>query len=173
MLSEQIQTPAGSLLLAATDEGLCLSNWTADPRCGANERAATLLFGSDPAGDVAAGHLRHAAVAIADFFSGKTLEVDFRDIIIYGSPLRQRILRRVMLIPPGITASYSRIGAEVDPSAHARAVARAMATNPLQLIVPCHRVVGAGGSLCGYAGGLDAKKMILELESVALFRLMP
>ena len=76
------------------------------------------------------------------------------------------VLKAVMAIPPGETASYGEIAAQIGKPGAARGVGRANATNPVPLVIPCHRVVGANGRLTGYggAGGLETKQWLLDLE---------
>lgn len=84
-----------------------------------------------------------------------------------GSEFRRRVWRVLLGIPYGQTRTYGEIAAELGLSAGARAVGAAVAHNPISLIVPCHRVVGAGGRLTGYAGGVERKARLLELEGAA------
>jgi methylated-DNA-[protein]-cysteine S-methyltransferase len=83
-----------------------------------------------------------------------------------GSAFQRRVWQRLQAVPWGATATYGSIAAELKTSA--RAVARACASNPIPIIIPCHRVVGAGGALCGYSGGDGAatKAALLALEGV-------
>lgn len=85
-------------------------------------------------------------------------------VTIGGTAFRQACYRAVMQIPYGETRSYGEIAAAVGRPKAARAVGAAMAQNPLWLIVPCHRVCGADGSLTGYAGGLPLKQRLLQME---------
>ena len=82
-----------------------------------------------------------------------------------GTPFRQRVWRRLAAIPYGETVTYGRLAEELGSSP--RAVGGAVGHNPVSIIIPCHRVVGADGSLTGYAGGLDAKRALLTLEGVS------
>ena len=80
------------------------------------------------------------------------------------SPFRRAVLEETMRIPAGETRTYGWLAAKVGRPRAARAVGRVMATNPLPVVVPCHRVVGSDGSLHGYGGGLDVKAALLCLE---------
>jgi O-6-methylguanine DNA methyltransferase len=82
------------------------------------------------------------------------------------TPFQRQARRAVAAIPYGQTRAYSQIAAHLGNANAARAVGRANATNPIPLVIPCHRVVGADGSLCGYggAGGLRTKRWLLDLE---------
>ena len=81
-----------------------------------------------------------------------------------GTPFRQKVWRRLRAIPYGETVTYGALAEELGSSP--RAVGGAVGRNPISIIIPCHRVVGADGSLTGYAGGLDAKRALLTLEGV-------
>ena len=82
-----------------------------------------------------------------------------------ATPFAQAVYRAVAAIPPGRTLTYGEVAARIGRSGAARAVGRAMATNPFPVLIPCHRVVASGGSLGGYAGGLGLKRAMLDLEA--------
>lgn len=81
-----------------------------------------------------------------------------------GTDFQQKVWRALRAIPPGQTATYGEIAARLDCPSAARAVGLANSLNPIAIVVPCHRVVGANGKLTGYAGGLDRKRWLLEHE---------
>jgi AraC family transcriptional regulator of adaptative response/methylated-DNA-[protein]-cysteine methyltransferase len=104
--------------------------------------------------------LADAARAVAEDRSPvPDLPVDIR-----GTAFQWKVWRALTRIPRGETRSYLQLAREIGRPSAARAVARACATNPLSLVVPCHRVVGADGSLTGYRWGIDVKKALLEKE---------
>jgi methylated-DNA-[protein]-cysteine S-methyltransferase len=84
-----------------------------------------------------------------------------------GTPRQRQVWHELANVPYGTTVTYGALAAAVDRPTAARSVASAVGANPLSIVVPCHRVVGADGSLTGYAGGLDRKRHLLELERVA------
>jgi len=98
------------------------------------------------------------------YFAGKhrqfTIPLDLR-----GTPFQRRVWDILRMIPWGETRSYGRIAAELGRPGAARAVGRAVGTNPVSIVVPCHRVMGSNGALTGYGGGLDRKAALLELEN--------
>jgi methylated-DNA-[protein]-cysteine S-methyltransferase len=102
-----------------------------------------------------------------EYFAGTrtTFDLPLRQ---QGSPFEQRVWAELLAIPYGETASYGEIAARIGRPGMARAVGRANARNPIAIVCPCHRVIGGDGSLTGYAGGLDTKRALLELESGAL-----
>ncbi|SFD43606.1 methylated-DNA-[protein]-cysteine S-methyltransferase [Cupriavidus sp. OV038] len=110
--------------------------------------------------------LDQAAQELAAYFDGalQTFAVPIRFI---GSAFQQRIWQALCDIEFGDTSTYGQLGAGLGlPPAHSRAVGGAVGRNPLSVIVPCHRVLGASGALTGYAGGVDRKRALLRLEGV-------
>jgi methylated-DNA-[protein]-cysteine S-methyltransferase len=106
------------------------------------------------------------------YFAGEARAFDL-DLDLRGTPLQREVWRRLLDIPYGETESYGELAARVDPDLYrtdcepwqrARAVGSANGRNPVSVIVPCHRVIGADGSLTGYGGGLERKQALLELE---------
>ena len=83
-----------------------------------------------------------------------------------GTAFQQRVWQELLRIPYGRTESYGSLAARLGSSA--RAVGSAVGRNPLSIIIPCHRVLGADGSLCGYAGGLENKRKLLDLEGIRI-----
>lgn len=84
-----------------------------------------------------------------------------------GTAFQQKVWQALLTIPMGCTLSYGQLARAIGAPAAVRAVGAAVGRNPLSVIVPCHRVLGANGSLTGYAGGLSRKQRLLELEGVA------
>jgi methylated-DNA-[protein]-cysteine S-methyltransferase len=103
---------------------------------------------------------------LAEYFAGERQRFDL-PLAPRGEPFRQRVWRLLAQIPYGETRSYGQLARELGDSALAQAVGSANGRNPLSVIVPCHRVVGADGALTGYAGGLERKRFLLELEGAA------
>lgn len=103
------------------------------------------------------------------YFSGENLQVTF-PVALKGSDFRQSVWRILREIPYGETMTYGEIAKKIagergQSGMSAQAVGGAVGHNPISIIIPCHRVVGAGGSLTGYAGGIEKKKWLLALES--------
>lgn len=112
--------------------------------------------GRDPALDA-------AEIQLKEYFAGARREFEL-PIRPEGTPFQQKVWRALMEIPYGETRAYSEIAAAAGSPRAARAVGMANHVNPIPVVIPCHRVVGKGGSLTGYAGGLDMKSTLLELE---------
>jgi methylated-DNA-[protein]-cysteine S-methyltransferase len=100
---------------------------------------------------------------LADYFAGRRSNFDL-PLAIAGSPFQRRVWRALQEIPYGETTSYGEIARRVGVPSAPRAVGVANGQNPVAVIVPCHRVIGADGSLTGYGGGLERKRLLLELE---------
>lgn len=109
---------------------------------------------------------------LAEYFAGDRRTFDVR-LAPHGTAFQQRVWAELAAIPYGRTTSYGALAAAIGMPAAARAVGAATGRNPISIIVPCHRLVGAGGALTGYAGGLEAKSALLELEARALMRPEP
>lgn len=154
--------PLGLVLVAGTARGLCAV------RLGDDRAALEAEFRRDfpqasiePDGDGALDAWVRAVVARIErpAQSADPLPLDIR-----GTAFQQRVWQALRAIPPGETASYAEIAARIGRPSAARAVARACATNPAAIVVPCHRVVGKSGELTGYRWGLDRKRQLLERE---------
>jgi methylated-DNA-[protein]-cysteine S-methyltransferase len=100
---------------------------------------------------------------VIEFFEGKRQAFDF-PLAPRGSDFQKRVWAELLKIPFGETISYGELAKRIGNPAASRAVGRANATNPIGLIVPCHRVIGTNGKLTGYAGGLDLKEKLLAWE---------
>ena len=100
-----------------------------------------------------------------DYFAGDIAAIDRIAVDTGGTPFQQSVWRLLRLIPPGTTATYGELAAKLNSPGAARAVGLANGSNPVAIVVPCHRVIGAGGKLVGYGGGLDRKRWLLSHES--------
>jgi methylated-DNA-[protein]-cysteine S-methyltransferase len=150
-----VDSPVGRLKLVASDEGLAAILWEADRprrvrlRVEAEDRTHPVLVAAErQLGEYFAGHR-----------SRFDLPLDFA-----GTPFQRQVWRALLTIPFGETRSYGDIARQVGNPAAARAVGAANGRNPISIVAPCHRVIGATGKLTGFAGGLDAKAYLLALE---------
>lgn len=150
----RLQTPLGPLLLAATDSGLA-GAWFD----GQAHHPGALEAPTDPAHP----HLARAGSELKDYFAGQrrhfTVPLDAA-----GTAFQRAVWSALLEIGAGATSSYGAIARRIGRPLAVRAVGAAVGRNPLSIIVPCHRVVGADGSLTGYAGGLDRKQSLLQRE---------
>ena len=107
--------------------------------------------------------LQAVEIQLLEYFDGKRHDFDL-PIEFEGTPFQTKVWRALQRIPYGETRSYSELASEIgSPNAY-RAVGTANGRNPISIVVPCHRVIGASGDLAGFAGGLDAKAFLLNLE---------
>jgi methylated-DNA-[protein]-cysteine S-methyltransferase len=147
---QEVSTPIGGLGIAVDGTGICRVQFGGAPP---SRRPA-----SDPLFDAAADQLGR-------YFSGTLTEFDLPLSVTEGSEFERAVWRAIAAIPYAQMRTYGQIAADVgDPDA-ARAVGTACNHNPLPVVVPCHRVVGAGGKLVGFGGGLPRKRFLLELEA--------
>ena len=101
---------------------------------------------------------------MAAYFAGEIIDLPL-PLAPRGTPFQQAVWRAIAAVPFGQTATYGALTRQLGMANGARAVGAATGRNPLSLFVPCHRIVGADGSLTGYAGGLERKRVLLALES--------
>jgi methylated-DNA-[protein]-cysteine S-methyltransferase len=151
-----VSTPLGPLLLVADDRDRLRGLYLPDHR-----RGPAAALGRPDAGGV----LDVAATQLQEYFAGDRTTFDL-PLATVGSPLQERVWATLRDIPYATTTTYGAIAAGLGlrPTA-ARAVGTANARNPISIVVPCHRVIGATGSLTGYAGGLPAKQRLLAHEA--------
>jgi AraC family transcriptional regulator of adaptative response/methylated-DNA-[protein]-cysteine methyltransferase len=162
LFAERIETPLGAMLAIADDRGLRLLEFV-DRR--ALERELSILRTTLKTSVVPGEHRHLDAVRtqLSNYFSGKSFDFDV-PLAPIGSPFQMKAWTILQSIPAGETRSYSWMAEKLgDPGAR-RAVGRANGTNMLCIIIPCHRVIRADGTLCGYGGGLWRKKWLLDHE---------
>lgn len=157
-----LDTPIGPLLLAATPAGLVRVAFARD---APEEVLATLAEKVSPRVLLAPAKLDPAAREIDEYFAGRRRSFDVRLDLRLAHGFRRTVLDHLPSIGYGATASYAAVAAATGRPRAVRAVGTACATNPLPVVVPCHRVLRSDGSLGGYGGGLDAKRTLLALEA--------
>jgi methylated-DNA-[protein]-cysteine S-methyltransferase len=151
-----MKSPVGALTLVASDQGLCAILW---PKDNPNRVRLPELTRDDD-------HpvLRKAEKELAEYFAGKrkrfTVKLDFS-----GTDFQKKVWQALLEIPFGETRSYGQIARKLGKPSAMRAVGAANGRNPISIIAPCHRVIGANGTLTGFAGGLKAKETLLALEA--------
>ncbi len=107
------------------------------------------------------------AAQVREYLAGERTRFDLKTDLSYVTPFRRSVLDACAAIPRGKTSTYAELAREVGRPAAFRA-GQTMATNPIPIVIPCHRVLGSGGKLHGFGGGLDMKAKLLALEGVAL-----
>ena len=151
----RMDTQLGGVVLAATDKGLA-GLWF-----DAQKHSPDMTgWQTDDAHPV----LRAAAAQLLDFLAGRRATFDVPLDLSHGTDFQRAVWQALREIPAGATTSYGALSARVGRPTAVRAVGAAVGRNPVSVIVPCHRVVGATGALTGYAGGLERKTALLQLE---------
>jgi AraC family transcriptional regulator of adaptative response/methylated-DNA-[protein]-cysteine methyltransferase len=155
-----IDSPVGPLAAGATDEGICLLEF-AGPRSESQMAALAHHYGEIQSGEHR--FLDRLRVELPEYFAGRRQEFDV-PIVCRGTPFQEAVWGELLRIPFGETRSYIDIARAIESPKAFRAVGRANGQNRVAILIPCHRVVNAGGSLGGYGGGLDRKQLLLDLE---------
>jgi methylated-DNA-[protein]-cysteine S-methyltransferase len=150
-------SPLGTMLLAASDNQL-VGIWF--------DGQAHLPDLSSYAADVGQPVLQQAKTQLQDYFAGQRQQFDLPLTLATGTAFQQSVWQALLAIPFGATCSYGQLANRIGNPSAVRAVGAAVGRNPLTIIVPCHRVIGTDGSLTGYAGGLNRKTTLLQLEGV-------
>jgi methylated-DNA-[protein]-cysteine S-methyltransferase len=156
------ETPIGTLLVAATDRGVCQISF--DPDRGLEElsQAAGRRVLRVPR------RIEAARRELDEYFEGRRTEFDLHLDVSRVPEFQRVVLNELALVPYGEVTTYGALAARVGKPRAARAVGGAMHHNPIPIVLPCHRVIGANGSLTGYGGGLDRKRALLKLEGALL-----
>ena len=163
LAATHIKTPIGTMQIAASEEGIVAVTFP-------NETKRHYAEGKGSA--AAKKHLKQAVAALEDYFAGKRQKFDDLTLAPSGTEFQKRVWQALYKIPFGETRSYGDIARAIDNPKGMRAVGLANGKNPIPIIVPCHRVIGADGTLTGFGGGLPAKKWLLEHEGISTPRLI-
>jgi methylated-DNA-[protein]-cysteine S-methyltransferase len=157
-----LDTPVGTLLLAATGQGLVRVAFASEDHDLVLRQLADRV---SPRVLRAPARLDAAARELDEYFAGRRSRFDLPLDFQLSRGFRRAVLSHLTEIGYGTTASYAAVAAAAGNPRAVRAAATACATNPLPLVVPCHRVVRSDGTIGGYAGGVDVKKALLALEA--------
>jgi O-6-methylguanine DNA methyltransferase len=155
-----LPTPVGDLTIAVDDTGALAAVLFAD------EQSLSSLLGPGATISPDSTPSTAAVAELSGYFAGKLQSFTLPLAPTVGTPFQRRVWQALMRIPFGNTWSYARLAAETGSVA--RAVGSANGANPICIVVPCHRVIGADGSLTGYAGGLERKRWLLRHEGALL-----
>jgi methylated-DNA-[protein]-cysteine S-methyltransferase len=153
-------TPIGPLLVAVTERGLCRISYDPEPEREAEELART--FGARV---LRAGRpVDPVKRELDEYFEGRRRDFDLSVDLRGRSEFSRAVLQQLAQVPFGEVTTYGRLAARSGRPRAARAVGTIMNRNPIPIVLPCHRVVGSTGSLVGYGGGLERKRLLLDLE---------
>ena len=156
-------SPCGRLVLASFADRLCLCDWSDNPFAERHmlrlPRNMKTSFKTETT-----SVLEETKRQLDEYFAGKRKAFDIQ-LRLAGTRFQQQVWNALLNIPYGATKSYKDIARYIGKPKAVRAVAGAIGANGISILIPCHRVIGSDHSLTGYAGGLDKKKYMLELES--------
>lgn len=166
IFTDIFHSPCGMMLLADYNGKLCMSDWMINPHnphtmeCLQNNLYTVFEERCTPL-------LECVKKQLCEYFEGIRMTFDI-PLFYIGSSFQCSVMRALKNIPYGTTTTYAEIACKIGNPRSVRAVAHAIACNPLSIIIPCHRVVGSNHRLTGYAGGLEAKRFLINLESPLL-----
>jgi len=151
-----LDTPIGRLLLARDDAGLREIRFEGPAEAGPHVPARV---GAGPDDNL----FEDVVAQLTEYFAGTRRQFEL-PLAPAGTPFQQRVWAALLDIPYGHTISYGELAARIGQKSASRAVGLANGSNPLPIVIPCHRVIGANGKLTGYGGGLPIKERLLALE---------
>ena len=157
------KSPVGEILLGSYDNKLCLADWkyrrmrsTIDKRIQSGLNAEYVEQSSEV--------IEETIKEMKEYFAGERKDFDI-PLLMVGTDFQKSVWEGLIKIPYGTTASYLELSKSIGNEKAVRAVASANGANSISIMIPCHRIIGSNGDLVGYAGGLPAKKKLLELEN--------
>lgn len=160
---KRYSSPVGELILGSYEDRLCTCDWERSSRRSTNIQCIRRhLNAVYEEGD--SGIILRVINQLEEYFTGNRQDFSL-PVIFTGTAFQCRIWSELMKIPYGATITYSILAQRIGNPKAVRAVASAIAANPISIIVPCHRVIGADNKLTGYAGGLPAKQTLLAIEA--------
>jgi methylated-DNA-[protein]-cysteine S-methyltransferase len=157
---ERFSTPLGEMRILTDEEGrLRLADWDArnDAQLARHYRVEGFRI-------EAAARSTPARAALRSYFAGDIRAIEDLETCTAGTPFQRAVWSALRRIPRGRTVSYSALAADIGRPSAVRAVGLANGANPIAVVVPCHRVIGADGTLTGYGGGLDRKRWLIDHE---------
>ena len=162
IITKYIKTPVGELILGSFKNQLCLADWryrkmrlAIDTRIK-NGLNSEFEFGTSEV-------MEETENQLLQYFDGERTNFEI-SLLMMGTPFQKQVWDALLQIPYGKTGTYLELSKSLGNEKAIRAVASANGANAISIIVPCHRIIGSNGDLVGYAGGLPAKKKLLELE---------
>lgn len=162
MLLKEYDSRCGRLMLGVHGKALCLCDWIVD---GHIEKTVGKLKMHLPEGEDKDDSvlLEKVVHELDEYFAGERREFDV-PLLLAGTEFQHKVWNALPEVKYGETATYKVLAKSIGRQASVRAVANAVGANPISIFIPCHRIVGSNGTLTGYAGGLEAKSFLLQLE---------
>jgi methylated-DNA-[protein]-cysteine S-methyltransferase len=158
------ESPVGQLFVARTDRGLCRISYDPEPERLTEELAR--IFGARVLRAPKA--VDPVVRELDEYFEGRRQSFDLPVDLRGRADFSRAVLEKLARVPFGEVTTYGALAAQAGRPRAARAVGTVMNRNPIPIVLPCHRVIGASGDLVGYGGGLDRKRLLLDLESADL-----
>lgn len=160
---QYFQTPFGEMILGSYDNKLCMADWRYRKRRESIDRRVQKGLNATFV-EEESSVLKLAKEELEAYFKGlrKTFDIP---LLMIGTEFQKSVWHELIDIPFGTTASYLELAKNINHEKAVRAVASTVGANAISIFIPCHRIIGSDGSLTGYAGGLAAKKKLLEIEN--------
>ncbi len=159
-----VDTPVGPMRVLASETGLCALEFYNEGRMARLDSRLARWFDRLEIAEGTNTVIEQTRRWLAAYFAGTDADISVLPLDMRGAPFERTVWEVLRRIPPGATTTYGAIAKQMGVPGAARAVGMANGANPCAIIVPCHRVVGANGTLTGYGGGLDCKHWLLEHE---------
>lgn len=162
IITRRYESPCGVLLLGSFEDKLCLCDWQVEKhRDHVDSRLKRVLKADFE--EATSEVIEKAVSQLDEFFAGKRRKFDV-PLLFTGTDFQKKVWNELLNISYGETISYGEMARRIGMPKAVRAVANANGANAISIFAPCHRVIGSDHSLTGYGGGLEAKRMLLELE---------
>lgn len=158
-----VETPVGVMRALATEHALCAFEFYTPGRMARLDARLARWFPDLELEDRENSILERTRAWASDYFAGQLPSADL-PLDMRGAAFERRVWQQLCAIPPGTTTSYGAVAKTLGTPGASRAVGMANGANPIAIIVPCHRVIGANGTLTGYGGGLERKTWLLDHE---------
>ena len=160
---QHYDSPCGRLVLASFADRLCLCDWSDNPFAERNRRRIEKYLKATSKTETSSV-LEETKRQLDEYFAGKRKAFDIQ-LCLVGTDFQHKVWNALRSIPYGSTKSYKNIAQCIGKPKAVRAVAGAIGANAISILIPCHRVIGSNHSLTGYAGGLEAKRGLLGMET--------
>ncbi len=164
LLMDRIETPIGEMVIVADHDGNLRATFWTDRKAHLNE-ALQRQYGENGFTLEAVCNPHGLTHAVGRYFAGELTVIDIWPVKTAGTAFQREVWRALREIRCGTTLSYAKLAARIGRPHAVRAVGLANGSNPVGVVVPCHRVIGSDGSLTGYGGGIERKRWLLEHES--------
>lgn len=162
IIIKRYESPCVVLLLGSYGDKLCLCDWQVEKHHDHVDRRLKRILNAEFE-EGTSEVIDKAVCQLDEFFAGKRKAFDI-PLLFVGTDFQKKVWAELLKIPYGETISYGEMARRIGMPKSVRALANANGANAISIFAPCHRVIGSDGSLTGYGGGLDAKKLLLELE---------